>query len=175
MKQIIFHFLLALPFFGHSQQYYSIKLSDTLNETRMGLWAKGDYKIYVELGIVETSLRNRGNGFLHTVENNNQEPVDSISNQMAKRFGKAADELKKAGNNFDLRNLVVYYGPVEGIVRQLVKNDSAAVCYYKGKRVYTLTRRDEAQGTGVDFGYDTLVYFDSAENYIFKYYTHLGW
>jgi hypothetical protein len=188
MKQILVHFLLALPFFGYTQNHYQIKLSDTLNETRMGLWAEGDYKIYIELDIVETSFRNTGKGFIINagVSDNYEDSFAAVYNLTAKRYLKAVDQLQNAENGFDLRKLVVYYGPenkkenlgnsfaVESVVKQLLENGRAAV-YYKEKRVFNLNKRDEPQGVGLDFGYTITIYFEDVENYIYKYHKILGW
>ncbi len=187
MKQILFYFLLALPLFAQPQNHYELKLSHTVNESRMGIWAKGDYTIYIELGALEASFRNTAKGLINGGANKNEEDSIGITyNLSVKRYLKAADELRNAGKVFDLRKLVIYYGAenekenlgssfiVENAVRQLLENGTAEV-YYKGNRIYNLIKRDEPKGEGADFGYSRVIYFDDVENYIFKYYEHLGW
>ena len=187
MKHILVLFLIVLNLQSHSQHYYEIKLSKSLNEKRLGLWAQGDYKVYVELDELENSFRSRGNSFLNPdFKNYYSDTVIASFNLSARMYLEVADKLKKAETGFDLKKLTIddsgeierkafdISREVEIRIQQLLKGGSAVV-YYKGKRVFTLNSRYLAKGDGLDFGYDILVYFDDEENYVHKYHEHLGW
>jgi hypothetical protein len=187
MKHILILFLIALHLPGYSQHYYEITLSKTLNEKRLGLWATGDYKVYIELNELENYFRSRGNSFLNPdFKNYYPDSVIASFNLSAKMYLETAEQFKKAESGADLRKLTGYdgvenakdvsgnSGEVEIRIRQLLRHGSA-IAYYKGTRVFTLTARYEDQGEGLDFGYDILIYFDDEENYVLKYHEHLGW
>lgn len=187
MKHILIFFLIALYLPGHSQHYYEIKLSKTLNEKRLGSWAIGDYKVYVELDVLENNFRSTGNSFLNPdLKNYYPDSVIASFNLSAKMYLETAEQLKKAENGSDLKKLTVPAGgenekealgnsrEVEIKIKQLLRN-GLAVVYYKGERVFILKARYKAQGDGLDFGYDILIYFDDEGNYVLKYNEHLGW
>ena len=187
MKNILFLLLVISPFFCVAQDIHEIKLSGSLNETRMGKWTMGDYSVYIEMSSLETSFRNTGNSYLKSVSGYPNDDSTAIFYKLtAQRYLEAADQLHNAGNGFDLKSLRVYYGPgnenensihsfiVQNYVRRLVKSGMSAV-YYQGKRVYILKRLHKQEGEGLSYDYLSLIYFDDIENCLFKDYHHVGW
>lgn len=187
MKHILILFFLTLQLLGHSQHYNEIKLSKTLNESRLGVWPMGDYEVFISLVELENSFRSSGNSFLNPeFKNYYSDSVIASYNLSAKKYLDIAEQLKKAENGFDLRRIIVsdngnnekesveYSIEVEIRIKQFLRNGSAVV-YYKGKRIHELKARYQPQGTGLDFGYDVLIYFDDEKNYVLKYNEHLGW
>ncbi len=188
MKYILFLFLLSIPCLGYSQYSSEIKLSKTLDESRMGLWTNGDYKMYIELNTLESSFRNTYNSYNQSTLRSYTE--DTVTSKFylltAQRYLLAADLLKNAESGFNLRSLIIYFGVedkqydlgnsyiVGRYVTQMVESGNAAV-YYKGERIYTLQRLITSQGHGLDYGYDALIYYDDKENCAITYYQHLGW
>jgi hypothetical protein len=187
MKYILIVFLLAIQSPVHSQNYYEINLSKKLNEKRLGLWASGDYKLYVELDELENYYRKKGNSFLNPdFKNYYPDSVIASYNLSAKKYLDVADKLKKAENEFNLKDLINsdslqkegsvsgYRGELENRINQLVRN-GCVVVYYKGQRIYTLTAKHTLQGQGLDFGNDVLIYFVDETNFIFRYTENYGW
>ncbi|KOY86191.1 hypothetical protein AD998_08540 [bacterium 336/3] len=154
----------------------------------MGLWTNGDYKIYVELSVLEADFRDVYKSYINV--STNRKNMDTVTVNLykatAERYLFVAEQLKVAKNGFDLRNLVIYFGLdneqqnkgdsfiVESYIRQLVERGNAAL-FYKGNRIFTLKKIMQLEGTGVGFGYEVRIYFDNAENYAFKYYIHNNW
>lgn len=188
MKYNLFLFLFTLRFIAASQDVHEIRLSKTLNETRMGLWTSGDYDIYVEMTTLETSFQNTYKNYLNaSLNRNNVDTVTSaLYNITSKRYQVAADQMKLGENGFDLRKLILYFGLendkenagnsfiVENFITQLVENGTAVV-FYKGERIYTLKKKYEPEGEGLNFGYHIRIYYDDPEKCIVRYYRHLGW
>jgi hypothetical protein len=185
MKCILLPFLLLLHFAGHSQQ---IKLSKSLNETRLGLWTQGDYKVYVELDVIEATFRDTGKGYSNAALNNQY--ADSVANVnvlTSQRFLIAADQLKKAQHGFDLRTLDVYFGA------QMEKTDTMyydqmqanvmrfmegglAVVYFKDVRIYELNRALYFDGEEVmNYTYTIRLYYDDENNYVYQKNQVMGW
>lgn len=187
MKRILSLFLLAMPLFCHGQNIYEINLSRTLDESRMGTWTKGDYIVNIELDLLEPLIRNIAKQYIDGTTNlNSEDSIATVFNLSGRRYHDAADLVKNSKNGLDLNKLVVYFGQenekdnmgnsstIENFVIQLVENGRATVDY-KGERVFRLNKRHDSKGSGLDYGDDILIYFDDPENYIFKYYRHLGW
>ncbi len=185
MKRILLPFLLLLHFAGHSQQ---IKLSTLLSETRLGLWTQGDYRVYVELDVIEATFRDTGKGYSNAALNNQY--ADSVANVnllTSQRFLKAADQLKNAQNGFDLRTLDVYFGAqmektdtmyydqVQANVMRFMES-GIAVVYFKDVRIYELNRALYFDGEEVmNFTYTIRLYYDDENNYVYQYNQVMGW
>lgn len=178
--------LFLLPLAGFSQYTHDIHLSKKLDESRLGFWQQGDYKVYVKMDNLENRYRLIGNQYLETIRQNvYPDSVHSLYLLTANRYLQAADELKKAKAGFDLRKLVVYYGlndetqntesslTVEYDVRMALESGEAAV-YKKEERIYLLKSQTQSSDKGIT-GMDITIYHDSIENYIFKYYHDYGW
>jgi hypothetical protein len=189
MKCILFLFLLILSFSGQSQTFGEIKLSKEVNEERMGLWTKGDYKVYVALSSIASNFQSSSKSYSEAALT--YQFTDSSGpafyKQTAERYQVAADQLEKADDGFDLRSLIVYLGienenenqgnsmVVESFIKQMVKSGKAAV-FYKGERLFVLKSRYESRGEGIlDHGYEIRIYVDDPDNYLFTEYQHLGW
>ncbi|MBK9401467.1 MAG: hypothetical protein IPN36_11605 [Bacteroidetes bacterium] len=189
MKRILFLLLLPLSFLGHAQIVEEIILSGTLNDHRMGEWVNGDYKVHVDLNSIASDFRILCQSYSDAALNNRDDDSATLMyyDHTFKRFQRAVEEIEKAKNGFDLRNLIVYYGPevdtlnvgnskiVESYIMQCVRNGAAAV-FYKGKRVFTFKHRYETTGKEIlDHGYEIRMYFDDPGNWLFKDHHHLGW
>lgn len=155
----------------------------------MGLWTNDDFKVYIDLNLIESSFRGSCKSYsdaaltYHVTDSS----ASTFYNHTSKRYQVAADQIQQAGNEFDLRSLIVYFGPenekenignsiiVERIVKQFVENGTALV-YYKGEQVFVLKKRYVSTGEAIlDHGYEIRTYMNDPEKYLFKDYLHLGW
>lgn len=190
MKWTLFLFALAFSLNCNAQTQFEIELSRDLNERRMGIWVKGDYKIYVELEKIATNFR----WTCQSDERSISYFIDKDSNLVnhfksnLKRYETAVDQLENAKDGFDLKTLILYSGVedikqnvgnsilVENEVRQQVEK-GAAIVFYKGVRIYKLKTNYELKENGglMNRGYEIRTYFDDLENCIFTQYYHLGW
>lgn len=178
---------MLLPLLGQGQDSTGIQLSRTLDENRMGKWTQGDYEIRIELDTLEDIWLEYGKSCFEAAVTYAAGTVDSVNYvHSANRFMKAAEQMKHAENGFDLRTLMVYYGPpreIESplndtmtgyIVRQLLEHGQAAV-YYKGNRIYSLKCTTITDGQIYFFEYMVMIYYDDVENCLYKEYHHQGW
>lgn len=190
MKWTLFLFALAFSLNCNAQTQFEIELSRDLNERRMGIWVKGDYKIYVELEKIATNFR----WTCQSDERSISYFIDKDSNLVnhfksnLKRYETAVDQLENAKDGFDLKTLILYSGVedikqnvgnsilVENEVRQQVEK-GAAIVFYKGVRIYKLKTNYELKENGglMNRGYEIRTYFDDLGNCIFTQYYHLGW
>lgn len=187
MIRILFCLLLFFPLLGQGQDSIGIQLSKTLDENRMGKWTQGDYEIRIELDTLEAIMLEYGKSCIDAAITYAAGSIDSVNYvHSANRFMAAAEQLKQAENGFDLRTLVVYYGPPRDaetpdnapmtsyVVRQLLEGGQAVV-HYKGNRIYTLKHTSTTDGQDFIFGYTVMIYYDDAENCLYKEYHHQGW
>jgi hypothetical protein len=188
MKNTLLLLILTLINFAYSQTISEFTLSNDIPETRLGIWEKGDYKSLIEIDALTINFKNAVAGYSKYIE---YTYTDSLSrlfyNQMITRYNVAIEQLEKAKNNYDLKNIVLYYGLddaernkeksviVEENVMQFVKYGKAIV-YYKGDRIYTLKSKTILTGDEIlNRGYETKVYYNNPDNCINIYYYHLGW
>jgi hypothetical protein len=187
MIRILFCLLLLFPLLGQGQDSTGIQMSRTLDESRMGKWIQGDYEIRIELDTLEAIWLEYGKSCFDAAVTYAAGTVDSVNYvHSANRFMKAAEQMKHAENGFDLRTLMVYYGPpreIESpvndtmtgyIVRQLLEHGQVAVLY-KGERVYSLKHTSTGFGRDSIFDYMVMIYYDDVENCLYKEYHHQGW
>jgi len=188
MKNTLLILVLTLINFAYSQTISEFTLSKDIPETRLGIWEKGDYKSLVEIDALTINFRNAVADYSKYIDYTYTDSLSKLFyNQMIKRYKVAIEQLEKANNNYDLKNIVLYYGLddverniessaiVEENVMQFVKNGKAIV-YYKGDRIYTLKSKTILTADEIlNRGYETKVYYDIPENCINIYYFHLGW
>lgn len=155
----------------------------------MGVWITGDYRVSIPLRILESSFRSSAKNYLTAASTYTfaDSSGSAFYHQTSKRYQLAAEQVADAANGFDLRDLVVYHGTedekenagnssiVEGFIMQLIRNGNAIVCY-RERRVFVLKNRFEVKGEELlQRRYENRIYFDDAENYLFKESHHLGW
>jgi hypothetical protein len=187
MIRFLFCLLLFFPLLGQGQDSTGIQLSKTLDENRMGKWIQGDYEIRIELDTLEAIWLEYGKSCFDAAKTYAAGTIDSVNCvHSANRYMKAAEQMKQAENDFDLRTLVVYYGPpreIENpdnspmtgyIVRQLLEHGQAVV-HYKGKRISMLKHTTTTDGPDYISGYMVMIYYDDVENCLYKEYHHQGW
>lgn len=190
MKHALCLFTLALSLSCNAQTQYAIELSNSIVEGRMGLWLKGDYKIYADMDTIKATFKST----IHDYENAISRCSDKDSflvkyySATSKRYQTAVNLLDNANNGFDLRTLIIYNGLedenqnignsslVESNIKHLVEMGRAIVLY-KEKRIYKLWRLSQYQDEGgiLNSGYVIRTYFDDVENCIFQEYIHMGW
>jgi hypothetical protein len=163
---------------------YEIRLSDSLQSGKMGVWQNGDYQIWVNIEAMETSFRKDYDDLMNAI--NTQYKNDTLTSariQMyAARYLRAADQLKAAKHGFDLKSLVVYIGPeneiqnqgnsstVHIMVRQSLENGKAIV-YFQGKRIFSLKKLILS-----DYMMSTIwIYKDVRENSAYVFNGHINW
>ncbi|MFN0030809.1 MAG: hypothetical protein ACKVOR_01470 [Flavobacteriales bacterium] len=187
MIRMLFYLLLFFPLLGQGQDSTDIQLSKTLDENRMGKWIQGDYEIRIELDTLEAIMREYGKSCFDAAMTYAAGSIDSVNYvHSGNRFMAAAEQLKQAENDFDLKTLVVYYGPPREIenpdnasmtsylVRLLVEGGQAQV-HYKGKRIDSLKYTFTSDGPNSIYGYTVMIYYDDAENCLYQEYYHQGW
>lgn len=190
MKYALFLFVLAISLTCKAQSQYEINLSKNLNDVYLGVWVKGDYKIYVALDKIVTNLRwtcqSSENSILYFTDKDSN--LVNYYKATLKRYQKAIGQIDSAKCEFDLQTLVVYNGiedskqnignssVVESEVKRLVELGNAIV-FYKGARIYTLKSKYELKEGAMimNRGYEIRTYFDDPENCIFTEYVHMGW
>lgn len=177
-------FILGLAFLlfvtiSFSQKTTKINLCDTLNQERLGVWTIGKFKIYVGLDLIEKRLRYDAENY----KNSGQQ--DSILAITARRYFKAADEVKNANNGFNLQLLVVYYGlenetlntgnspVVSDIVRGLVLQ-GLAVIYKNDLRLVELTRKEFKVNNKLNTT-KTIIYYKHKKNVIYEWTNRRSW
>ena len=190
MKWTLFFFTLLLNLTCNGQTEYEIKLSNEVNEARMGVWINGNYKIYVDLNSVETYLRTTSQTSANAIlyYNSKDSSVINYYNQTSQRYKEVAEQIEKARHGFDLTTLILYDGVedkrknvgksrvVENFVKKLVENGTAIVLY-KEKRIFKLKYQFKLKEEGhiLNRGYEIRTYFDDLENCIFTEYRYMGW
>lgn len=161
-----------------------IQLSDTLNESRMGVWTNGNYKICADLTYLTEWLQKEHAGLVDALEHPYKD--DTLAAERcrlyAERYLKALTQLQSAEHGFDLRQLVLYIGPdnpgqnkgnsatVETFIRQMTERGEAVV-YYKEKRIYTLQKQVE---------WDSIMsvvwmFYENKSDAAFQFIGHLNW
>lgn len=188
VKILFLLFLLPFASFNlHAQ--VTIELSKDMDESRLGYWQKGDFTIYVQMEELEHRYRQTGEGYLNAIKTNGySDSTNAFYQATADRYLLAADLLKNAEYGFKLNDLILYYGPfdekqnignstlLEQDVRRIVESGQAVV-YNNGSRIYTLKIGYESYGG--DFiltqGTQITIYYDTIENYLFKYSQSYGW
>jgi hypothetical protein len=189
MKQLLFLFLL-LPFAQLSlQAQVTIELLKDMNESRLGYWQKGNFTVYIQMDELEHRYRQTAEGYLSAIKTNGyNDSTNAFYQATADRYLLAANLLKTAEYGFQLNSLILYYGPfdekqnmenstlLEQDVRRMVESGQAVV-YNNGSRIYTLKIGYESYGG--DFiltqGTQYTIYYDTLENYLFKYSQSYGW
>ncbi len=134
---------------------------------------------------LETNYRNTAISFSSATTTYFTDSVKTVYRLTAERYLKAADQLKNAGNGFDLKQLVVYYGAddekqnagssfnVEYKVREALESGRAVV-YKNDQRIYTLNYQNEFDSANFLL-YTVIIYYERLENVIFKYSYQSGW
>jgi hypothetical protein len=196
MKLLFIHLFLLLTFTGHAQSDWVIELSKKMPESRMGVWAKGDYIILVSLDSLSTHLRRCQQSMTKAIDYYGDKDSNLVNyfTSSSKRYNLAATLTENATNGFDLQTLIIYEGVedfrrnaensriIESYVKQLVERGEAPV-FYKGKRIFTLCGNSELSNEGraetfsdiLNHGYEIRIFFDQPDNYSFYDYYHLGW
>jgi hypothetical protein len=188
VKRFLLLLIVALPIVGMAQTVNVIKLNDTLNETRLGLWANGDYKLYINMDELETVYRKAHKFYLDegTIRFAHDTASSNFYITTAARYQVAANQLQHAENGFNLRNLIVYTGldnPIENngssyevnrYVTIMVESGNAKV-YFKENRVFTLKKQTQFVGHGLGFGAQIRIYYDDSTHCAFQYNQHYGW
>ena len=188
MKNTLLILILTLINLAYSQTISEITLIKDTPETRLGIWKKGDYKTLIELDALTSNLKNAVTGYSKYIEYSYTDTLSTLFyNQMITRYNVAIEQLEKAKNNYDLKNIVLYYGLddmdrnkessaiIEENVMQFIKRGKAIIVY-KGERIYSL--KSKFTLTGDDFlnrGYETKVYYETPDNCVNIYNYHLGW
>jgi hypothetical protein len=184
MKFILILFLIIQQFFGYAQNDIEFKLSKTIDESRMGYWINGDYKVYVEMKIIEQNCRDEHKSLIQTIQSQPKTDTANIPYYQfaADRYLIAANQLKEAKNGFDLKSLVIYHGPnkkennigysyaVLLLIRHQVEKGNALV-YYKGERIFSLKVNVKSD----DYSRSVKIYYDQIDNCVFTDFEHFGW
>lgn len=179
---------IALINLAYSQTISEFTLSKDIPETRLGIWEKGDYKSLIEIDDLTINFRNAVDYYSKYIDYTYTDSLSKLFyNQMITRYMVAIEQLEKAKNNYDLKNIVLYYGLddvernkepsaiVEENVMQFLKSGRAIV-YYKGERIFTLKSKTIVTGDDIlTLGTETRVYYDIPENCVNVYFKHLGW
>jgi hypothetical protein len=157
---------------------YEIVLSRELDQSRMGVWNIGDYEICIDMKTLEDVFLTEYRTV--SIQFDSLPYAASVGlldfRAFAEKYLLVAKLLNNGDDGFDLRSIVLYYGPdniqqntgnsiiVELIIRQLVERGAAAV-YYKGNRIYNLQK----QILSDDFRAIINVYYDQPDDSIFLY------
>jgi hypothetical protein len=190
MKIYFILFLQCMSFVGWTQNTEVIQLpADSAQTARMGCWRKGEYQVLVDLMLLETHFRAAAADYGAAV--NYYQGLDSASiafyRETALRYDKAADELTRASDGYDLSQMNIYHGLdrnrdaaqtsmiIENLMYQFVVAGNAAV-YYKTDRLTELHLQHNFIGTEpLNYGNDTLVYARDVSDYLFRKTQIYGW
>lgn len=175
---------LMIPGLVKDSSLTQIQLSDTLNESRLGVWTNGNYMICADLTYLTEWLHKEHAGLVDALEH--QYKDDTLAAERcrlyAERYLKALTQLQSAEHGFDLRQLVLYIGPdnpeqnkgnsatVETFIRQMTERGETVV-YYKEKRIYTLQKQVE---------WDSIMsvvwmFYENKSDAAFQFVGHLNW
>lgn len=178
-------FSLSLQAEGTSQ----LKLSTTLNESRMGKWVKNDFVVWIEMNELERFLKESVSTFAYSL--NNYTYTDSSGvifyRNSTTRYEKAIAQLQQAPHGLDLRTLIVYRGVdnkkndvgnsgvIESRVKQMLMSGNAVV-YYKGKRIDALQVSYESIGDNLlNSGTCASFYYENMNHLLYKDCQIYGW
>ena len=191
MKYALSALLIIVSLVCKSQNVSEIKLSKDFITARTGVWVSGEYTIYVDLIDIESNLKWKHQSFESALQyydtTSNTDLVNYYSSSI-ERYQKAIDQIKNAGTEFDLKNLIVYDGTevvsqnvgsskiIESVVKQLVEKGAANV-YYQSERIYTLNQsyKLEEGDSILNSGYEIRTYFNDSEICMFMEYVVMGW
>jgi hypothetical protein len=163
-------------------------------DSRMGVWVKGDYTIKVNLDSISTYLRRSQQTMTKAIEYYGEQDSNFVNyyKATANRYNVAATQTEEAKDGFDLQSLILYEGRenqnqnngnsriLVSFIKQQVEQGTALV-FYKGERVFKLCCTSKLRDEGITFseilnrGYETIIFFDQPENYLFYDYSNMGW
>ena len=160
-----------------------INLSDSIDTSQYGFWETGDYKILINTKPVITYCEEGYHALIQSQKklvndtnefNRYQKYIDQLS--MAQK------QLKAVPNGFDLKKIVLYFGPendylnkgnsyeIESLVKNALEKEEAMV-FYKGTRVFKLQKKTDG-----DYVMSVVkIYFDDETNPAFSYYGYIRW
>lgn len=196
MKYLLIALLVSMECIGFSQSgssSYSLKvdtilteisLSDTLDTSNCDFWENGDYRMYVERQPLLANLMESHASLVQLAEHGSKD--DTIPREQyqeeATRYLTAINQLRGAGQGFDLKQLIVFTGPendeltrdgssiIENYVLKKVEKGRAIV-HYKGERIFRLSR---LQMIGSVMS-ETMIFYDDPRNYAYLYYDGFKW
>ncbi len=196
MKYLVIALLISMQCIGVSQSdssSYSLKadtflteisLSDALDTSNCDFWEMGDYKTYVERQPLLENLMESHASLVQLAEHGSKH--DTIPREQyqeeATRYLTAINQLRIAGQGFDLKQLIVFTGPendeltrdgssfIENYVRKKLEMGRVIV-YYKGDRIFRLSR---LQMVGSVMS-ETMIFYDDPRNYAYLYYDGFKW
>jgi hypothetical protein len=196
MKLVFFLLFLQLTLSINAQSEWVIELSTKMPDSRMGVWTKGNYTILLTLDSIYTHLQRSQQGMIKAIEYYSEQDSNFINyyEATANRYNEAARHIENAKDGFDLQTLVLYEGRedvkqnnsnsriLESYIKQLVEQGDAPV-FFKGMRIYTLCCSSELRDEGqtltfsdiLNRGYETRIFFDQPDDYIFYEYRNMGW
>jgi hypothetical protein len=194
MKLIFLSFLLFFTFLASGQTEWEIELSTKKPDSRMGVWVKGDYTIMINLDSISTYLRRSQQNMTKAIEYYGEQDSNFINyyKATANRYIVAANQTEEAKDGFDLQSLILYEGRENlnqnngnsriliSFIKQQMEQGKALV-FYKGERVLKLCCTSKLRDEGITFseilnrGYETIIFFDQPENYLFYEYSNMGW
>ena len=172
------------PGFAKDSILTEIQLSKTIDESRMGIWETGTYKICIPLQALEEYFRKEHTSLIDAMEHQyrNDTAAAARCKLYAERYLLVVHQLKAAKNGYDLKQLVIYVGPnneiynrgnsstVNMFIRQWVENGNAVV-FHKGKRIYTLHKLvqwDAAMSA-------IKIYHTERDDCAYNYIGHINW
>jgi hypothetical protein len=160
-----------------------INLSDSIDTSQYGFWESGDYKILINTKPVITYCEEGYHALIQSQKklvndtnefNRYQKYIDQLS--------RAQKQLKAVPNGFDLKKIVLYFGPendylnkgnsyeIESLVKNALEKEEAMV-FYKGTRVFKLQKKTDG-----DYVMSVVkIYFDDETNPAFSYYGYIRW
>lgn len=111
MKHKLLILAIVLINFAYSQTISEFTLSKDIPGTRLGIWEKGDYKSLIEIDDLTLNFRNAVNYYSKYIDYSYTDSLSKLFyDQMITRYKVAIEQLEKAKNNYDLKNIVLYYG-----------------------------------------------------------------
>lgn len=194
MKLILSSLLLFFTLFSIGQTEWQIELSTKIPDLRMGVWVKGDYTILVNLDSISKHLRRSQQNMTNAIEYYGEQDSNFVNyyKATATRYDVAATQTEEAKDGFDLQTLILYEGRenlnqnngnsriLVSFIKQQVEQGKALV-FYKGERVFKLCCTSKLRDEGITFseilnrGYETIIFFEQPENYLFYEYSNMGW
>jgi hypothetical protein len=194
MKLALLSILLFFTLFSFGQTEWEIELSTKKPDSRMGVWVKGDYTIMINLDSISTYLRRSQQNMTKAIEYYGEQDSNFVNyyKASANRYNVAATQTEEAKDGFDLQTLILYEGRenlnqnngnsriLVSFIKQQVEQEKALV-FYKGERVFKLCSTFKLRDEGITFseilnrGYETIIFFDQPENYLFYEYYIMGW
>jgi hypothetical protein len=195
MKFFILSWFLLFVTKINAQTEWEIKLSTKIPDSNMGVWKKGDYKILISLDSISTYLRRSQQSMIKAIDYYSEQDSNFINyyKATANRYMVASRHIEDAKDGFDLQTLVLYEGRddiqnnsnsriLERYIKQFMEQGNAPV-FFKGKRIYTLCCISALREAGntltfsdiLNRGYETRIFFDQPEEYLFYEYSNMGW